>query len=191
MQKIFVTFDHKDRPIADELIAALCAAGYEATPVKYSATISVPPRLVGRIFGHGGAGILRLRDQIGVQIFIELAEKGYITVQAKSKDKVSRTISLIRAQMGPPIFPSLTKMKNPAAQIILLTENAAQSPQVNLELEEAAQTGIPLIFYRAGAGELPAALQDNLAPAHVLAEAVTDLSGVLQNLETLPAPQDA
>ena len=189
MQKIFISFDYKDRSLADELITGLNAAGYAAAPVKYSATISVPPRLVGRIFGHGGAGILRLRDQIGVQIFLELAEKGHITVQAPSKSKVSRTISLIRAQMGPPIFPSLKKMKSPDAQIILLTENAAHSPQVHLESEEAAQDHIPLILYHPQAIDLPGDLQDILSGANILAEDVRDLTGILQHLQSLPDPQ--
>jgi hypothetical protein len=186
MQKIFVTFDYKDRPLANELIAGLNAAGCTASPVRYSATISVPPRLVGRIFGHGGAGILRLRDQIGVQIFLELAEKGHITVQASSKSKVSRTISLIRAQMGPPIYPSLKKMESPAAQVILLTENALHSPQVHLEFAEAAQDHIPLILYQTQTVDLPAELQNILAGADILAEAVPDLAGILAHLQSLP-----
>ncbi|MBN2503083.1 MAG: hypothetical protein JXB38_20065 [Anaerolineales bacterium] len=189
MQNIFATFDYKDRPLADELIAGLNAAGYTASPVKYSATISIPPRLVGRIFGHGGAGILRLRDQIGVQIFLELAEKGHITVQASSKNKVGRTISLIRAQMGPPIYPSLKKMKSPNAQVILLTKNALHSPQVHLELEEAAQDHIPLILYRPQTVDLPAELQNILAGANILADDVHDLAGILQHLKNLPEPQ--
>jgi hypothetical protein len=186
MKKIFLTFDYKDHPIAEELIAGLNAAGYEASAVNYSATISVPPRLIGRIFGHGGAGILRLREQMGVQIFIELAEKGYITVQAKSKNNVSRTISLIRAQMGPPIYPSLKKMKKPDAQIILLTKNALKSPQVKLELEEAVQECIPLLLFQDQGLGLPPEIQADLARANLLARDLNDLAALLEMLETLP-----
>lgn len=189
MKKIFVSFDYKDRPVADELIAELCAAGYAASPVNYAATISVPPRLVGRIFGHGGAGILRLRDQIGVQIFLELAEKGHITVQAKSKSKVSRTISLIRAQMGPPIYPSLKKMEKPDAQIIILTENAIQSPQVKLELDEAIHEKIPLILFQDKPVGLPPDMQASLNGANVLARDLASPAAVLQSLENLSGLQ--
>jgi hypothetical protein len=187
--RVFISFDPRDRELAETLIKELRDEGFSPQPLIYEATISVPPRLIGRIFGRGGLGILRLREQMGVEIYLELKNKGHITVRGKSKLKVSRTVSQIRAKMGPPIYPSLNKMAIPDVQVALISTGTEDSYPVRQETEEAIQNGTQLIIYGhqlAKPGPKLQLLVSNTTPISLITHEINDLVRALNNkLDTI------